>query len=130
KFEAVSNFSAAVLLKENEHRVIKHLLKNATNYGYTLNCVHVTETAEDAVAAKRKIPKWLASIDDKDLAVMVIESEDVGEGLKDFIENNNTHILCIIHRHLPFFQRLFTINYSKYMLQHSQTALLIYNHNF
>src|SRR5699024_5296863 len=39
KFEAVSNFSAAVLLKENEHRVIKHLLKNATNYGYTLNCV-------------------------------------------------------------------------------------------
>jgi hypothetical protein len=72
---------------------------------------------------------WLEDIGNNTLNVDIVVNTDVEKGLENYIQDNKTDILCIMHRNLSYFQRMFKLNYSNRLLQNSKTALLIYNHN-
>lgn len=129
KFNSVKKFTAAVMLKENERDIIRRLIKNAQFYGYTFSCVHIVESKEKICEAEKKSKRWLDHIGDKDLSLTIVENNNITNGLRKFVQNNNIQILGLLHHNLPFYERLLKINQNKQILQNSNTALLVYNHN-
>ncbi|QTY27206.1 universal stress protein [Flavobacterium sp. CS20] len=129
KFVAINTVTIAVMLKSNEHSIVQQLLENAQKYNFRLNCVHVVETDSEASISEHKKKMWLEDIGNNTLNVDIVVNTDVEKGLENYIQDNKTDILCIMHRNLSYFQRMFKLNYSNRLLQNSKTALLIYNHN-
>ncbi|WP_291113669.1 universal stress protein [Flavobacterium sp. UBA6135] len=126
-FVAMNKVTIAVMLNTNEHSIILQLLENSLKYNYRFNCVHVVESEKMAAQAENKKRIWLENIGNDNLIVDTVVDTDVEKGLENYIAHNGTDILCIIHRNLPYLQRLFKLNHSNRLLQNSKTALLIYN---
>ncbi|RRQ45726.1 universal stress protein [Chryseobacterium sp. SC28] len=126
-FVAMNTITVAVMLNANEYPIIQRLYQNSLKYNFNLNCVHVAESDKMAVAAKSKISKWLQEMGNDRLNVDIEVNIDVEKGLEKYVQRNDTNILCIIHRNLSYFQRMFRPNHSNRLLHDSKTALLIYN---
>src|SRR5699024_6297206 len=129
KFNSVKNFTVAVILKKNERDIIRRLIKNAEFYGYAFSCVHIVESKEKISEAEKKSKRWLEHIGNEELSLTIVENNNITNGLRKFVQNNNIQILGLLHHNLPFYERLLKINQNKQILQNSNTALLVYNHN-
>lgn len=126
-FSEVRNFALAVMLNENEYKIVPRLSQELAKIsGNRLKLVYVAENEKEALKAEAKKEALLATIS-KDIPLEIVINSDVIDGLNDFINRNPTDVLCVIHRHKNFMQRVFSINYSNRLLQYSKTALLIYN---
>ncbi len=129
-FSEVRNFTLAVMLNENEYKIVNRLAERLQEVGGNhLKCVYVAENEKDAIKTEAKKEQWKANFNQAEIPLEIVVNVDVIDGLNDFMSSNPTDVLCVIHRHKSFMQRLFTINYSKRLLQYSNTALLIYNSN-
>ena len=128
KFVSISNFTAAVMLDKSEYSIIRELKENSQRYGFNFNCVHIAGSSNEAAETYKKLQNWLANTEYVDTYMII--NDDIEEGIMDFAQRNKTDVLCVIHRALPFLQRLFKINYSRHLLRYSSTALLVYNNNF
>lgn len=126
-FKAVHNFTLAVLLKEDEYKIVNRLATSLDKSIDSLKCVYIANNEAEAKNAESKEADWRKNFINPNIDLQIIINSDVLDGLKEAVQTNKTDVLCIIHRNLNFMQRLFKTNYSKRLLQHSSTALLIYN---
>ncbi|SEM45736.1 Nucleotide-binding universal stress protein, UspA family [Chryseobacterium taichungense] len=127
-FSEVRNFTLAVTLNENEYKIVNRLAGRLQKAGGDhLKCVYVAENQKEALKAEAKKEMWKSNINSAEISLEIIINSDVIDGLNDFMSSNSTDVLCVIHRHKSFLQRLLITNYTKHLLQYSKTALLIYN---
>ncbi|MDV3733999.1 universal stress protein [Elizabethkingia anophelis] len=130
-FNDVRNFTLAVMLNENEYNIVNRLAERLQEAGGNhLKCVYVAENEKDAIKAEAKKEMWKENINNAEISLEIITNSDVIDGLNNFMDSNQTDVLCIIHRNKGIATRLFGINYSKRLLQYSKTALLIYNNDW
>ncbi|MCG2793662.1 MAG: universal stress protein [Weeksellaceae bacterium] len=126
-FFAISSFTLAVMMTDKEYPIIQNLSAKSLKYNFKFNCVTVVESEKMAIQAQSKKKIWLQNMGNDQLTLDIVVSPTVEKGLENYIQNNRTDVLCIIHRHLSYFQRIFKLNHSNRLLQSSKTALLIYN---
>lgn len=126
-YTEVRNFTIAVMLNESEYKIVNRLAERLSKSKDSIKCVYVAENEKEALKAEAKKEQWKANISNPEIPLEIVINSDVIDGLNDFMSSNQTDVLCVIHRHKSFVQRLFSINYSKRLLQYSNTALLIYN---
>lgn len=128
-FSEVRNFTLAVTMNENEYKIVNRLAERLQKSGGDhLKCIYVAENQKEALKAEAKKEMWKSNITSAEIPLDIIINSDVIEGLNDFMSSNSTDVLCVIHRHKSFLQRLLITNFTKHLLQYSKTALLIYNH--
>lgn len=127
RYTDTRHFAIAVMLRESELPVVERLEINVRNIAGDLRYVHIVDDASKVAVAEEKVKTWVAATEYPDISVDILVHTDVEAGLTDFIRANGTEVLGVIHRNLPYLQRLFKANHSKRLLQYAKTALLIYN---
>src|SRR5690606_3732123 len=127
-FSETRNFVLAVMLNDDEYKIVNRLNESLQTFGGNqLQCVYVAGNEQEIEKIETKIEQWKSNISNPEISMEIVVNPDVIDGLNDFMNSNPTDVLCVIHRHKSFMQRLFRANYSKRLLQYSNTALLIYN---
>ncbi|MFT3901894.1 MAG: universal stress protein [Niabella sp.] len=129
-YTEVRNFTLAVMLRENEYKIVNRLADNVLQSGGSLKCVYVAATLSEAETAQEKTEGWMKKIRNPAIPLEILVNNSVENGLKEFISRNKTDVLATIHRSRSFMQRLFRGSHSKRLLLCSRTALLIYKNNY
>ncbi|WP_430613902.1 universal stress protein [Flavobacterium sp. JP2137] len=125
-YAAMRNFATAVLLTKNEIPLIAQLKKQLAPFQKPFTCVHIAATAKEAANAHNRATAWLEQLSDQDIQLHILNETDSICGLKKYVSEQHIDVLCLLHRNLSVVQRFFKTNYTKNLLQQSETALLIY----
>lgn len=122
-FNGVENFTLAVLLDKKEKQVLVHLHDTIKKLGLNFRCVHVAGSKQQV---ELKVKQWQEMTRLADTIVDIVYDGDVKRGLERYMKENRTDVLCILHRDLSPFKRIFKLNHSKIFLWEVQTALLLF----
>jgi len=92
-----------------------------------LTIVHVEMEGVPAGGEHKTVDRetWLRHLSGINYDLMVVEEEDVLEGLQSFIEENRPDMLAMVEHHYPFFERLFHRSLTKHMAMHTRIPLLV-----
>ncbi len=125
-YSTIKRVVLATDLKANHSEdVFKPLLKLLKQDRALLNIVHV-HSGEDPMsrelfAEREKLEQIFSAFLD---SFEFIDTNDIPQGINEFIENKTVDVLAMVPRKVSFFQRLFKRSISKDMAYHTRVPLL------
>ncbi len=126
KFKKDKRLGFASRLLENEYFTLKKLVVLAKRNGFPLEVVHIAKNEALEVDLEITKSNWEKEFDDEDLDLTILYRNEIEQGIADFIDEKQIDVLCVIHRNLNTFERLFRTNFSKKFLQTLHIPILVF----
>jgi len=115
---------------DSDYKSIKSLIKILSGYNIRILCVHFktgseksnnSEKMNDMKSSFAKTNKKLS------LECHIIESENILEGVNNFIEANDIELIALTHRKRNIFYRLFNPSLAKKLLFQTKRPVFVFN---
>lgn len=126
-YSQINKFAVGVLMNDAETKNIEHIAGRLRVFGNSLQCIHIVKTKEEYQKAQSEKERWLSKFSHRNVSLDIKLSSSTIRGLEEYVGAEKIDVLCTLHRHLTFLQRIFTKTVSTTLLENERTTVLIFN---
>lgn len=125
------NIMYATNFDENDRKSVTSLISLASPFPYTLNCVHISQNANDQESAQ-KMKELVASMKEKDLGDKVhgevLVMNNLVKGLDTYIAEKNIAMISFTSPRYSIWYKMFSPDNRKKMMKGSEIPMLVFKY--
>lgn len=123
KFKKLNNFGFATMLRETDKGRLKQIINIAKALNAEVKVLHVLRSENPKML--EILEEWKKEFNDSTLSFHTVLNENLDESVFFFIDDQLIDVMCIVKRHLNFFEKIFTSSLSKQLSYHSDVPVLV-----
>lgn len=122
-FKRLNNFGFATMLRESDKAGLKQIIKIADGLHADMKVLHVLRREDPK--AMQVLDNWKKEFNDSNVSFHTVLNEKLDESVFFFIDDQLIDVMCIVKRHLNFFEKLFSSSLSKQLSYHADVPVLV-----
>jgi len=122
-FKRLNNFGFATMLRESDKAGLMQIIKIASGLDAHVNVLHVLRRED--VKAMQTLENWKQEFKMPNVSFHTVLNAKLDESVFFFIDDQLIDVMCIVKRHLNFFEKLFTTSLSKQLSYHADVFVLV-----
>lgn len=123
EFKRLNNFGFATMLRESDKSGLKQIIKIANGLHADMKVLHVLRREDPK--AMEVLESWKQEFNEPNVSFHTVLNEKLDESVFFFIDDQLIDVMCIVKRHLNFFEKLFTSSLSKQLSYHADVPVLV-----
>lgn len=123
QFKRLTNVGYATMLRESDKNGLKQLIKITKNLNADLKVLHVMRKESDSTM--ELLDSWKTEFNDEHVSFHTVLNEKIEDSVFFFIDDQLIDLMCIVKRHLNFFEKLFSSSLSKQLSYHADVPVLV-----
>lgn len=123
EFKRLNNFGFATILRDSDKPGLHEIIKIAKTLNADVKVLHVLR--KENAEAMNALNSWKEEFIDPNVTFHTVLNEKLDESVFFFIDEQLIDVMCIVKRHLNFFEKLFTTSLSKQLSYHADVPVLV-----
>lgn len=123
EFKRLNNFGFATMLRDSDKAGLHQIIKIAKSLNADVKVLHVLRKENPAVMDV--LNSWKVEFNDENVTFHTVLNEKLDESVFFFIDDQLIDVMCIVKRHLNFFEKIFTTSLSKQLSYHADVPVLV-----
>lgn len=123
EFKRLNNFGFATMLRDSDKAGLRQIIKIAKSLNADVKVLHVLR--KENPAAMDVLNSWKEEFNDENVTFHTVLNEKLDESVFFFIDDQLIDVMCIVKRHLNFFEKIFTTSLSKQLSYHADVPVLV-----
>lgn len=123
QFKRLNNFGFATMLRESDKVGLHQVIKIATALNTDVKVLHVMR--KENTETLNELEKWKSEFNQPNVTFHTVLNENLDESVFFFIDDQLIDVMCIVKRHLNFFEKIFTSSLSKKLSYHADVPVLV-----
>lgn len=123
EFKRLNHFGFATMLRETDKPGLKQIIKIAQSLNADVKVLHVLRKENNKVSDV--LNEWKHEFNESNVSFHTVLNERLDESVFFFIDDQLIDVMCIVKRHLNFFEKLFTSSLSKQLSYHADVPVLV-----
>lgn len=122
-FKRLNHFGFATMLRDSDKAGLHQIIKIAESLNADVKVLHVLR--KENAQALETLELWKAEFNHPNVSFHTVLNEKLDESVFFFIDDQLIDVMCIVRRHLNFFEKLFTTSLSKQLSYHANVPVLV-----
>jgi len=123
EFKRLNHFGFATMLRESDKAGLHQIIKIAGSLNADVRVLHVMR--KENPQTLQVLDQWKAEFNDANVSFHTVLNERLDESVFFFIDDQLIDVMCIVRRHLNFFEKFFTTSLSKQLSYHADVPVLV-----
>lgn len=123
EFKRLNHFGFATMLRDSDKAGLHQIIKIADSLNADVRVLHVMR--KENPQTLQVLDQWKAEFNDSNVSFHTVLNERLDESVFFFIDDQLIDVMCIVRRHLNFFEKFFTSSLSKQLSYHSDVPVLV-----
>lgn len=131
-FNGVKKIAYATNYRSSDFVVLKQLVKLAQTFKSGIKLVHIANGEYTLIHEKEYMKNFIEKVKQKThynrISSELLENEDIGKTLAQYIKKESVDILAVSTKHRSLFERLFSKSITKKLAYHTKVPLMVFHH--
>lgn len=123
QFKRLTNVGFATMLRESDKNGLHQLIKITKNLNAELKVLHVLRKENEGTM--ELLNSWKNEFNDTHVSFHTVLNDKIEDSVFFFIDDQLIDLMCIVKRHLNFFEKLFSSSLSKQLSYHADVPVLV-----
>ncbi|SEH76909.1 Nucleotide-binding universal stress protein, UspA family [Paenimyroides aquimaris] len=123
EFKRLNNFGFATMLRESDKPGLRQIIKIAQSLNADMKILHVLR--KENPKTMEVLEDWKKEFNESNVSFHTVLNEKLEDSVFFFIDDQLIDVMCIVKRHLNFFEKLFTTSLSKQLSYHADVPVLV-----
>ena len=123
EFKRLNNFGFATMLRDSDKPGLHQIIRIAKYLNADVKVLHVLR--KENPDAMQVLNNWKDEFNDENVTFHTVLNEKLDESVFFFIDDQLIDVMCIVKRHLNFFEKIFTTSLSKQLSYHADVPVLV-----
>ncbi len=123
QFKRLNHFGFATMLRESDKPGLHQIIKIANYLNADVKVLHVLRNENPS--AMDVLDQWKKEFNEANVSFHTVLNEKLEDSVFFFIDDQLIDVMCIVKRHLNFFEKLFTTSLSKQLSYHADVPVLV-----
>lgn len=123
EFKRLNHFGFATMLRDSDKAGLHQIIKIAESLNADVHVLHVMR--KENPQTLQVLEQWKAEFNDANVSFHTVLNERLDESVFFFIDDQLIDVMCIVRRHLNFFEKFFTSSLSKQLSYHADVPVLV-----
>lgn len=123
EFKRLNHFGFATMLRDSDKAGLHQIIKIARSLNADVRVLHVMRRENPQTL--QVLDEWKAEFNDPNVSFHTVLNERLDESVFFFIDDQLIDVMCIVRRHLNFFEKFFTSSLSKQLSYHADVPVLV-----
>ena len=123
EFKRLNHFGFATMLRESDKAGLHQIIKIAESVNADVKVLHVLR--KENPEAMQTLEQWKTEFNQPNVSFHTVLNEKLDESVFFFIDDQLIDVMCIVRRHLNFFEKLFSTSLSKQLSYHANVPVLV-----
>ena len=122
-FKKLRHYGFATMLRETDKPGLHQIIKIAKTLNVDVSVLHVLR--KENPRTMEILEEWKQEFNDPNVHFKTVLNENLEESVFFFIDDQSIDVMCIVKRHLNFFEKLFSSSLSKQLSYHADIPVLV-----
>lgn len=123
EFKRLNNFGFATMLRDSDKPGLHQIIKIAQSLNADMKVLHVLR--KENPKTMEVLEDWKKEFNEHNVSFHTVLNEKLDDSVFFFIDDQLIDVMCIVKRHLNFFEKLFTTSLSKQLSYHADVPVLV-----
>ncbi|MBA5793536.1 universal stress protein [Flavobacterium sp. xlx-214] len=122
-FKRLNNFGFATMLRETDKAGLNQIIKIASALNADVKVLHVMR--QENSKTLETLEEWKNQFNYPNVTFHTVLNERLDDSVFFFIDDQLIDVMCIVKRHLNFFEKIFATSLSKQLSYHADVPVLV-----
>ncbi|UUV20877.1 universal stress protein [Paenimyroides aestuarii] len=122
-FKRLNHFGFATMLRESDKAGLQQIIKIAAALKADVKVLHVLR--KENPSAMEVLNSWKKEFNATNVSFHTVLNEKLEDSVFFFIDDQLIDLMCIVKRHLNFFEKIFSSSLSKQLSYHADVPVLV-----